>query len=60
MSIPVSTIISSLFKALPGLLSLLNSFRKKPEPSSDDISAKAKNEIEALEEWKAAARKEAE
>ena len=59
MAIPVSTIIESIFKSIPGLLKLISSFSRTEEPTQDEINKKAESEIEALEEWKSHAKKEA-
>lgn len=53
------TILKSIASALPGLLALVNAFKRKEPPSQQDIADKAKSEIERLEDWKKHAKDEA-
>lgn len=50
----VSIIIKAAVAALPGLVALFKAFGNKDEPSTQDITDKAKTEIEELEAWKKA------
>jgi len=54
----VSRVIQAIVSALPGLVALIKAFKKKDEPSSDDITGKATSEIEELEAWKKDCREE--
>ena len=45
-------IIAAIVAALPGLVKLVQAFKKKDEPSYRDITDRATDEIEELESWR--------
>lgn len=52
------TALKALAYAIPGVLAVVNAFKKKPEPSAQDVASKAAGEVAALESWKSAVKLE--